>query len=1049
MVSGSLVAQNCDIPPSPGTYSITLLRNYQEGITDIFPIDLDGDGDLDFLRNSYWDSTLHWHINDGRGIFYDSLIYSQMAGIISVKAEDIDRDGDPDILFANHLDNQVVWLENQNLSFTQHIVGDQILGAWSVTAVDMDQDGDVDILSASREDNQVRLFRNTGSEVFVPEVITDSAQGARHVYPADLDGDGDLDLISASSIDNKLVWYENMYQTQFQARTISDSATGARMVLGVDLDEDGWKDILYAAADDNMVGWLKNNGDKSFTEQTPIWKNAEKVRTILATDMDMDGDKDILAVASEERTLSYFANKGGGRYVQQIIQSSVDQPWAAMPGDFDGDGDLDLIFSSYQRLMFLEQYPQGLSREVILPDSIPDLVDIHEADLDLDGDLDFVAITGAPGNVLRFENQGDGTFVRHSIRSNEGELSSLEIADLNGDGKPDILVTQKNAAQVIWYPNVDGVTFYTDFIAGGCTDAATVFAEDVDGDGDIDVLGACKDKIFWYENQTNGFSFVVHEITSSYPFPNDGGYIRAGDLDQDGDIDIVASAKFRLMVFENNGFESFTSEEVDLGYYIRIGVELEDLDGDGDLDMGIFYEGPGYLAWMENVGNMQFVRHFISTGVSDPQDISIQDLDGDGDWDFVFAVKGHNEFLWFENMGAGLFRERLLSDLASGAKAVSVADYDGDGKYEILGAAAFDDQLSLFHFSEDVDKDGLPDDTDNCPGEITTGLDFDGLNDHVIVSNPSGIPVGDSHYTLEAWIYAESMGNFGIIGYGNYGNSNQVNALRLSGSQIVHYWWDNDVRINVGDISGKWQHVAATYDGQERRIYLNGQLIGGGQSSNHIVPDANNLTVGKTFGNEYFNGKLDEVRIWNVKRSQAEIQQAMHTELTGSEAGLVAYFPMNDGLPGLDNSTVAQVSDLTANQNQGVPSGFAQQDCQSNWLGGGPVQFLDQNQNGIGDRCEMLTDLENASPAQGLQISAVYPNPTMGLVEARIFLPQRTKLKIQLIDMTGRIHHHSYEQKQAGEHHWSFDLSGLARGLYLLRVQDARNQVAYHKILLK
>ncbi|MFK5971063.1 MAG: hypothetical protein QM487_13225 [Candidatus Marithrix sp.] len=40
----------------------------------------------------------------------------------------------------------------------------------------------------------------------------------------------------------------------------------------------------------------------------------------------------------------------------------------------------------------------------------------------------------------------------------------------------------------------------------------------------------------------------------------------------------------------------------------------------------------------------------------------------------------------------------------------------------------------------------------------------------------------------------------------------------------------------------------------------------------------------------YFSGEIDEVRIWSVARSQAEIQASMNSTLTGSESGLAAYY---------------------------------------------------------------------------------------------------------------------------------------------------------------
>ena len=71
-----------------------------------------------------------------------------------------------------------------------------------------------------------------------------------------------------------------------------------------------------------------------------------------------------------------------------------------------------------------------------------------------------------------------------------------------------------------------------------------------------------------------------------------------------------------------------------------------------------------------------------------------------------------------------------------------------------------------------------------------------------------------------------------------------------------------------------------------------------------------NIGDNPTWPGRFWNGKVDEVRIWNVARTDAEIQSNMSIELTGSEAGLVAYYPMNEG-------TGIVVEDMSSNSNNG------------------------------------------------------------------------------------------------------------------------------------
>ena len=128
-------------------------------------------------------------------------------------------------------------------------------------------------------------------------------------------------------------------------------------------------------------------------------------------------------------------------------------------------------------------------------------------------------------------------------------------------------------------------------------------------------------------------------------------------------------------------------------------------------------------------------------------------------------------------------------------------------------------------------------------------LQFDGQNDFVSLPDSSSLPSRNGSYTLEAWIKPDAMGDRGIIGWGPWGRKSQVNALRLMGNgQIRHYWWGNDLDVSVGNLAdGKWHHVAATFDGKTRRVYVDGVLKGSDVPPAHKLPVvAKNIRIGST-----------------------------------------------------------------------------------------------------------------------------------------------------------------------------------------------------------
>src|SRR5690606_15822013 len=94
-----------------------------------------------------------------------------------------------------------------------------------------------------------------------------------------------------------------------------------------------------------------------------------------------------------------------------------------------------------------------------------------------------------------------------------------------------------------------------------------------------------------------------------------------------------------------------------------------------------------------------------------------------------------------------------------------------------------------------------------------------------------------------------------------------------------------------------------------------------------------NLTLGSWSSvGRYFDGQIDEVRIWSTARTKAELLANMHTELCNSEAGLAAYYKFNHGVAGGNNATVKTLVDATSNGNNGTLTNFTLNGSSSNWL---------------------------------------------------------------------------------------------------------------------
>jgi hypothetical protein len=126
------------------------------------------------------------------------------------------------------------------------------------------------------------------------------------------------------------------------------------------------------------------------------------------------------------------------------------------------------------------------------------------------------------------------------------------------------------------------------------------------------------------------------------------------------------------------------------------------------------------------------------------------------------------------------------------------------------------------------------------------------------------IPTGNSPYTMSAWIYPTVWAENGIIGWGHYGETGHVTALQTRANEhILNVWWNNDLSINVGDYKEKWSHVACTFNGTSRACFWNGKVRGRDSPDPHSAK-SEYFHVGHTHHGEYFNGYMDDVRVYDV-----------------------------------------------------------------------------------------------------------------------------------------------------------------------------------------
>ncbi len=171
-----------------------------------------------------------------------------------------------------------------------------------------------------------------------------------------------------------------------------------------------------------------------------------------------------------------------------------------------------------------------------------------------------------------------------------------------------------------------------------------------------------------------------------------------------------------------------------------------------------------------------------------------------------------------------------------------------------------------------------------------------------------------TNFTMEMWINAQTYStNVHFISL--YQNAYIV--LGDYGSGLFETWADGLNPISISSATpaiNTWHHVAYVYDGANQILYVDGIPVATTPTMGAVTsgPSMNSgLVIGARYTQnaQYATAIYDDVRIWNVARSQAELQAAMNTSLTGTEPGLVAYYIFEDGI----GSTT--VTDLTGNGN--------------------------------------------------------------------------------------------------------------------------------------
>lgn len=229
----------------------------------------------------------------------------------------------------------------------------------------------------------------------------------------------------------------------------------------------------------------------------------------------------------------------------------------------------------------------------------------------------------------------------------------------------------------------------------------------------------------------------------------------------------------------------------------------------------------------------------------------------------------------------------------------------------------------------------------NAKSQSNQYLDFDGVDDWVNAPNASSLIANSNAFSMTGWFFDNNL-NYGqgMMGFrtGTQGfymiilNNGQIECRFRNASTLFDYKSPNGTVIpNI------WQHYAWIYDGSSVKLYLNGNLVGGIAASGTITMTDIAFSIGKSplsSFNFYYNGRIDEVSVWNKALTTTELQNMMQNELTGTEAGLKLYYKFNQGVPAGNNASITKLqTEVNSPTYDGDLAGFAMNGATSNFNG--------------------------------------------------------------------------------------------------------------------
>ncbi len=553
-----------------------------------------------------------------------------------------------------------------------------------VGLADVNGDGNPDIVfitsgfvdEANQQPGQLTILLGKGGSSFGSPISYPIPPTGAQVYSfaiGDLNGDHKLDIAIGAAYfggdgGNVLTFLGNGDGT-FQAGPVTTLQGAPESIALADLNGDGKLDFAAVVSNNNFIATIPDgisvatalgNGDGTFA--APSFTQTLG-GSVAVGDMNNDGIPDVVTSG----TILFGDGKGGFPNRQDY---NVNGSGSVILADFNGDGRMDIVLAGGTPALLTEVPGSTITVLFALPNGtffgppvsiVPALAqpdsfisDLHTADFNGDGIPDLVYAGDVVGMAVML-GKGDGTFAP-SFSSSASQGWEIATGDFNGDGHQDVVTVfgyvQGQPGVFTFFAGKGDGTFQAPLTTSIPSGPVSLVAGDFNADGKLDVAvlfstgnSANADTVTIYLGNGDG---TFHQ-GASYPAGPVSSWILAGDLNNDGKLDLVVT---------NAGSET------------QMG-NVTTLLGKGD---GTFVQATQVPLAVSNAGD------------DGPNTMTLADFNLDGNLDLAVTLgtpqNSTTGFAILLGKGNGTFHAPIINPLA--ADSIAAADLNGDGIPDLM-----------------------------------------------------------------------------------------------------------------------------------------------------------------------------------------------------------------------------------------------------------------------------------------------------------------------------------------------------------------------------